>query len=351
MYQIQKIKMEDGNLAVPARERVRFANEELKLDYDHHTYFTPLAEGRYVQCTCIVTVFINGNGRRRTGTSVRQVNWINYNYAFETTETIATGRAFAAHGIGIDESYASADEIQDAKLPATITASPEAAQKGAEAVQAVADVIQNTMGAKKEYTNPRKRVEKPASDLKLPSETRAEPVDDSINGEQLPTRPEESQETAVEDVKEGKAPTIDPLPAGFEEKQTEGEPDPPAPAPTPVQPIPVAKAKEKAESKASGNPLNIAVEGIPEGSTQRKFKNFYDMYNSLLALCTGKDKHAEFEKLVKEVIDECTYADAYANVKDESGKRNIPTYEVLLKRAPVEIVDEFLCDFYDKVKK
>ena len=75
------------------------------------------------------------------------------------------------------------------------------------------------------------------------------------------------------------------------------------------------------------------------------------MYNSLIALCTGKDKHNEFEKLVKEVIDECTYADPYTNIKDESGKRNIPTYEVLLKRAPVEIVNEFLIDFYDKVKK
>ena len=172
---------------------------------------------------------------------------------------------------------------------------------------------------------------------------RTQGVDDSINGERLPVTQEESQETPVE---EEEAPVIDPLPAGFEEKPKEES------KPEPVL-VPVAKEKTnaKAESKASGNPINIVVDDVPAGSTERKFKNFYDMYNTMIALCTGKDKHAEFERLVKEVIDECTYADPYANIKDESGKRNKSTYEVLLKRAPSAIVNEFLTDFYDKVKK
>jgi len=120
MYQCKKIKLADGKEMVPARERILFLKEE-KIDYELGTEHGNDADGNVI-CKATLTVYYAGGAIRHFhGTSAGKKN---EQFVYETTETKAIGRACAAFGIGIDDSYASADE-----MPATpfvpIDADPE----------------------------------------------------------------------------------------------------------------------------------------------------------------------------------------------------------------------------------
>jgi hypothetical protein len=58
MYEIKKIKMEDGNLAVPARERILYAVKE-GIKYTIKETFEELAGGRFVKCSVILSIYEN----------------------------------------------------------------------------------------------------------------------------------------------------------------------------------------------------------------------------------------------------------------------------------------------------
>lgn len=109
MYKCKSITLPDGKTIVPARERIIFLKEE-KIDYELETEHSHDEFGHIV-CKAVLTVHIGGQTRVYPGTSAADKT---EPFCYETTETKAIGRACAAFGIGIEDSYASAEETLDA---------------------------------------------------------------------------------------------------------------------------------------------------------------------------------------------------------------------------------------------
>jgi hypothetical protein len=321
MYEIKKIKMEDGNMAVPARERILYAVKE-GIKYTIKETFEELAGGRLIRCSVVLSVYENALILERPGTSVQLMDRINYNFAYETAETKAIGRAFAAHGIGIEENYASADELQDVKPP--VIQSEEAAKKGEEAVAAVEKVLETT--TKKEWVNPRK-VKKAEPEAEGES-VWTKPVDKPISGPgtlKLPS--EQRQETAVE-------PEPEPEPEVQPEPETELKPEPDS-----IVAPPVVKPKPTTIDVES-NPYKIIVPDLPEkanasGLISRPFTDYVKIFRVIL---DGGDATL-LEKTANNLIVDIktgdgSLGDQYTNLK------------TLILQAPTGVVNYFLSEYY-----
>ncbi len=317
MYEIKKIKMENSNFAVPARERIRFAKEE-KIDYEvtvQHEYVNDL---RVLKCVATLNIFdprIPSFVRTFTGTSAQNVNPVNYNFAYESTETKAIGRAFAAFGIGIDDSYASADEMADVKATPVISTSEEAAEKGAAAVAAVEQSIA-PLKKGREWKRPEKTEP-------VPTQEEVKQVEQSAKQPDIVTEPvKEVQKVEAAQVLE---PVLeqDPNSLGYVKPEAQD-----------------SSKNEPAQGVGIlTNPYDIVVVETVDGKP-RPFKEFMKMYQTVLK---GGD-HAAFEKLSNEII---------ASMKTGDGvlSDTYPTYEKVMKEAPVGIVNSFLTAYFNSQEK
>jgi hypothetical protein len=326
MYEIKKIKMEDGNLAVPARERILYAVKE-GIKYTIKETFEELAGGRFVKCSVILSIYENALILERPGTSVQLMDRINYNFAYETAETKAIGRAFAAHGIGIEENYASADELQDVKLP--MIQNEEAAKKGEEAVAAVEKILEPV--GKKDKIPPRKLYKSEPLRPEVEGESVwTKPVDKPISGPgtlKLPS--EQRQERAVQT-----EPEVQPEPESVvqPEPETELKPEPDSiVAPPVVKPTTLA---------VESNPYKIIVPDLPEkanasGLISRPFTDYVKIFRVIL---DGGDATL-LEKTANNLIVDIktgdgSLGDQYTNLK------------TLILQAPTGVVNYFLSEYY-----
>jgi len=111
MYQCKTVTYPGNRTVVPARERIKFLKEE-GIDYELSTDHGEDAHGNLI-CKCELKIFTHyptgPTVRSFTGTSAAPLT---EEFAYETTETKAIGRALASFGIGIDDSYASAEEFE-----------------------------------------------------------------------------------------------------------------------------------------------------------------------------------------------------------------------------------------------
>lgn len=208
MYKCKSITLPDGKTIVPARERIIFLKEE-KIDYEIQTEHGNDEDGLLI-CKAVLTVHIGGQTRTYTGTSAAERN---EPFRYETTETKAIGRACAAFGIGIDDSYASAEETLDA-----IKVKPF----DPEAVPAA--TVQNAV-----------------SEAIKDATVRGEKLTESTNkklSRRTASRLEPNHHTVEESVKDT-APAVEELP-----KATETEPAPPKGPP--IEADPFATREEKA---------------------------------------------------------------------------------------------------------
>jgi len=370
MYIIKKIQMEDGNFAVPAKERILAAIDK-GLDYSITTEFAELNNGRFIKCTALLTVHNVAGPRYRTGTSVQKLDAVNYNFAYETAETKAIGRAFAAHGIGIEDNYASYDELMAAKEK--ITPVPEAAAKGEAVIDAVKEALPvTTMPAsipaaeKQEYIPPRKRgkpvTESPAPVVE-PEPAQPEPAQPEPAQLEPPTpAPVDPEPTQPE------PPTpvpVEPEPAPVQPEPA--QPEPPTPAPAPVEepvlerdpgtfggpPTAVEKAQQKSESVSTptaNTPItnaafSLEIVPVPAGKVERTFPQWIKLFTEPgRQLKGGTNELKEVAGIVR--------AQMVKKSKDPVGfEQMYPTFEDILKKAPVEVVDIFLNMIHEAINK
>ena len=109
----------NGKPYVKVEERVKYLSSAYEMRYSVDTNYEHFPERRLwiVKATLTLT---DANGNRQTYTGLAQEvesdnpKQTNYASALENAETSALGRACAAAGIGIADSYASADEVQKA---------------------------------------------------------------------------------------------------------------------------------------------------------------------------------------------------------------------------------------------
>lgn len=338
--------MEDGNFAVPAKERILAAIDR-GLDYSITTEFAELNNGRFIKCTALLTVFTVAGIRHRTGTSVQKLDAINYNFAYETAETKAIGRAFAAHGIGIEDNYASYDELTAIKE--TITPDPEAAAKGEAVIDAVKGAlpvasmpVSIPVTEKQEYVPPKKRGRGAYPVAEPPAPAQPEPTT------QAP------------------APAPEPEPPTPAPVQSEPEPEPPIPAPLeePVlerdpgtfggPPTAVEKAQQKSESVSTptGNTtitnaaFSLEIVPVEPGKVERPFAKWIKLFTE-----PGRQLKGGTNEL-KEVASQVRLQMIKKNATDPAGFEQLyPTFEDILKKAPVETVDLFLTMIHEAINK
>ncbi len=297
-FVFKKVKFEDGKEAVPARERVRFARET-EMDYSIQTSYEINNGWAIVKATFEVTL-PSTNVRLYTGHSMMRLSAAPYNFALETAETKAIGRALAAAGIGIDDSYASADEMVSVDDTPGIATQEE--DKGGAAVKEVERVL--SQGAEKVVIE-----KKPGRPGKAPVQRVAAPVEESA---QQPDNPPAKEQPAEEE-----QPSV---------VQQEKQPEKPAVAQTPQRELGGTDAM-------FGNPYEIMVGNIPEGKKERPFKMFFDMYSAMGGDALG----AKFETISAQIIESAPELNKYEN------------YERLLKTAPADMVNQFMIMFYDVV--
>lgn len=338
MYEIKKIKMEDGNLAVPAKERILAAIDR-GLDYSITTEFAELNNGRFIKCTALLTVFTVAGIRHRTGTSVQKLDAVNYNFAYETAETKAIGRAFAAHGIGIEDNYASYDELTGVKE--TITPDPEAVAKGVAVIDAVKEVLPVTtmpasipVAEKKEYIPPRKRGKSVVEAAPAMAEPAPEPPPPS-DPDPVPTQPAPVQQEPPKTVK-AEEPVLERDPGTF------GGP-----------PTAVEKAQQKSESVSTPTSntaitnaaFSLEIVPVEPEKVERPFAKWIKLFTEPgRQLKGGTNELKEVAGVVR--------SEMVKKSKDPVGfEQTYPTFEDILKKAPVEVVDIFLNMIHEAINK
>lgn len=129
MHEIKKIKLKDGNEYTPVKERILYlkaANIKYKL-----ITLLELVGGYW---KAMATLTILGTGEETTGHGVvafgkrTEGGEIMSNTGAELAETKAVGRALAFFGIGIDETIASAEEMDNAETDKAPAKQPESGE-------------------------------------------------------------------------------------------------------------------------------------------------------------------------------------------------------------------------------
>lgn len=121
MYKLKQKEMPDGNMAIPASERIKFLQEEHVQKIWSEPHFTTQEFGTrfMVVCEISLTIIDPVNSGLKVGTYPGVGScWVNASSSFnpyESAMTIACGRACALAGIGIDDNFASADELPEDK--------------------------------------------------------------------------------------------------------------------------------------------------------------------------------------------------------------------------------------------
>lgn len=313
---VKKVTFEDGREGVPAKERVRYA-AEMGIDYDFlDIVHTEIWGGAGVRCKATLQIRKPQGLRTYFGTSSMRYNPAKDNFADETTETKAVGRAFANAGILIDENYASADELADLTMKIEPAPEPELVKKGEEAVAAVEKVVERTRSKKprNEQQIATPEIEKePALDQGAP------PVIAESSAQELEESPEQP-EPAVQQV---------------QEKEQEKQPEK-------VEEKPAAKkpaAKPDESGVLTSNPFGIKVSEIPapteaKPNPQRPFQDWYSIFVDVGA---NKNQKAtdEFEELAGLVINSVAELIPYSD------------YTSLFEKAPASVVHLFLTRLHE----
>jgi len=304
-YEIKKVRMPDGRMATPARERVRYA-KETGVTFEINTEFLPNPTDRLAFCRATLTILTPGYNLTYTGHAAEAITFAKgYNKAYENAETKAIGRAFAAAGFGIDDDYASAEELQDVTTELETKTPTEQIEKGLEAVKNIVNKI--------EPSTRRRKVDAP----KQESEIKAPPV------EEVPVTEKEEEIAAIEETTVGDA-------SEHENPVTEAEQIQEAETPTvEAAEIPF---EEHPEEWVGSNSYNVDVKEPDAKKGERPFAQFLLIYNAM----KGTQDHSQIAPTI-----EATYKAVSAGFKREEVIA-YPDYEHLCKKAPVRVVNIFL---------